>query len=217
MDNQGWKVEVHKSDEPASFSQRFAGDIASQRSNVLKHEADPNRALALSTSLPEIELRDRMPLQQGNPSLAKVIVVDKSNHRTHVLQMGDDGKLQEVVNVPNAVGKNPNWTPEGKTHLISKEHMPSFTDPHSHRTIGPGINNPVGVLKMRTTFGGGNIMLHGTPPRWDDAIGSNASHGCIRHHNADILKIGAQVHKGDAVYIVKRFEGTRINAADFIR
>ena len=217
MENQGWKTTVRGQDELTNLIQKLNDEQVGHPIVGAAKAGDNSPMVAPSASLPNIQLRDGMPLHDGNPESPKVIVVDKANHRTHVLQMGADGRVEEVVNVPNAIGKNPGWTPEGRTHLISKEHMPSYTNPHSHQTVGPGINNPVGVLKMRTTFAGGNIMLHGTPPRWDNAIGTNASHGCVRHHNADILKIGAQVHKGDVVYIAKKFEGTRISESDFRR
>lgn len=164
--------------------------------------------------LPEITLSEKIPSAEPDHDARSVVVVDKTKHQTHILQMRD-GIVAEVLNVRDATGKGPRMTPEGRFHIIAKEKNPTWYPPPSigGSPVGPGPHNPLGVAKIRTDAGGGLILLHGT--NRPDQIGTNASHGCIRHLNRDILKIYPLVQKGDAVYIVKNYNGTAIRQEDF--
>ncbi len=48
---------------------------------------------------------------------------------------------------------------------------------------------------------GGPVAIHGTNE--DALIGKAVSHGCVRMHNADVLKVSALVPTGSPVVIVK--------------
>ena len=63
--------------------------------------------------------------------------------------------------------------------------------------IPPGPSNPVGVVWMQLNRKG--IGIHGTND--PDAIGRNASHGCIRLANWDAIKVAHMVTKGAEVEI----------------
>jgi len=45
------------------------------------------------------------------------------------------------------------------------------------------------------------IYIHGTP--YEDAIGSIASHGCVRMRNSDVIELFEQVEVGDIVEIIE--------------
>jgi hypothetical protein len=175
----------------------------------------PGRESADITSiLPQIILSDNLhkgPSEHGAPA---VVVVDKSAHRTHVLQM-QPGGVTEVLNVPDATGREPGWTPEGKFEIIHKEKTPTWYPPPSigGDPVGPGPDNPLGAAELTTSADNGLILLHGT--NRPDQIGKNASHGCIRHLNPDILKIYELLQPGDRVYIVPHFNGTALSLEDF--
>ena len=47
---------------------------------------------------------------------------------------------------------------------------------------------------------GGPVAIHGT--NQDALIGQAVSHGCVRMHNADVLKVNAWVPTGSPVVIV---------------
>jgi lipoprotein-anchoring transpeptidase ErfK/SrfK len=53
------------------------------------------------------------------------------------------------------------------------------------------------------------VALHGTNN--PHSIRKDASHGCIRHSNQDIMKILSMVRKGDTVIITDKFVGTKLN------
>jgi lipoprotein-anchoring transpeptidase ErfK/SrfK len=67
---------------------------------------------------------------------------------------------------------------------------------HFH-LLPPGPNNPVGVIWIALNKKG--IGIHGTDD--PESIGRNASHGCIRLANWDIVKLAGLVKKGTAVTV----------------
>jgi L,D-transpeptidase ErfK/SrfK len=132
------------------------------------------------------------------------------------LQM-NHGRVEDVLTVNDATGKSAKSTPEGRFHVLEKELHPWWYPPKSigGHPVPPGPDNPLGPAKIRTDYPGGKILLHGTSR--PDQIGTNASHGCIRHNNKDIMKIYPLVEKGDAIYIVKNFNSATIRPEDFGR
>jgi lipoprotein-anchoring transpeptidase ErfK/SrfK len=169
-----------------------------------------------AAALPSITINDHLPTAQASTENRSVVVVDKSHHKTHILQKVD-GQVEDVLTVKNATGtgKSGQVTPEGKFHVIAKETNPWWYPPPSigGKPVPPGPHNPLGPRKIRTDAYGGRVLLHGT--NRPDQIGTNASHGCIRHLNEDIKRVYPLVQPGDAVYIVKDINGTHINPEDF--
>lgn len=200
----------------AESGQTFSLDLVQRQKLADTVAAIPRTGTGAPTALlPELILSDNLPAATADPEARSVLVIDKAKHQTHILQM-NDGVVADVLKVPDATGKGPRMTPEGRFHVIAKEKNPTWYPPPSigGAPVGPGPRNPLGVAKIRTDAGGGLILLHGT--NRPDQIGTNASHGCIRHHNQDILKIYPLVQKGDAVYIVKNFNGTVLRKEDFL-
>lgn len=158
-----------------------------------------------------------LPQGEPDPSLPHVVVVDKTNHRTYVLEL-DNGRLERVFDCANAVGKPSTPTPTGRRTVKGKALDPIWTPPPSLRKkyphpIGPysrNPNNPIGVAFIDT---GGHIGLHGTNA--PDKIGQSVSTGCIRHLNEDVMQIYPLVRPGTPVYIVPTFDGTTISWKDF--
>ncbi len=189
-----------------SFAGRF-GDWKTAQIPQAKTEQN-------STALPSIALHDGIAKGTADDRSRSVVVVDKSAHKTHVLQFNND-RVEDVLTVRDATGKGPKMTPEGRFHITAKEVHPTWYPPPSigGEPVGPGPDNPLGVAKIRTDAFQGRILMHGTNRPLE--IGSNASHGCVRHHNEDIMKIYPLVQPGDAIYIVKSFNGTNIKASDF--
>jgi len=152
-----------------------------------------------------------------------VIVVDKGSHSTHVLQLQHQGSRDEIVRVmtlSNAIGTIDKPTPSGRFLVASKKQFPVWVPP---KTIDPEQKpvppynethkNPLGVAAI--FLNGDELALHGTnDPK---AIRKSASHGCIRHSNADISRLFGMVKRNTPVYIVRQFRGTIINRSDFIK
>src|SRR5438270_12972087 len=67
----------------------------------------------VATSNDGIVLHDKLPTGTGDPDAASVVIVDKQHHKTHVLQMVN-GQLEDVLTVPDSVGKKSTPTPEGR-------------------------------------------------------------------------------------------------------
>ena len=69
----------------------------------------------------------------------------------------------------------------------------------SSTRTNPSIDDPSNPIKARWLGIYDGVGIHGTSD--DASIGSNASHGCIRMHVADVEKLYDQVPVGTAVYI----------------
>lgn len=175
----------------------------------------PERSTA-SDVLPGLTITAALPEGKYNAENRAVVVVDKATHRTRVLQM-NNGRVEEVLNVPDATGKGPKMTPEGRFSIISKETNPWWYPPahRNEKPVAPGPDNPLGPAKIKTDGFGGLIMLHGTNK--PELIGQNVSRGCIRHHNEDIMKMYPMVRVGEPVYITNGLNRVRIRPEDFAR
>lgn len=145
-----------------------------------------------------------------------VIVVEQDRHITHVLQ-NHDGKLKEIFSARNTTGKKTTPTPNGRMQIINKRWDPEWRppvsiDPRQHKVESWSKNkhNPLGVAWMG--LNAGCVGLHGTNA--PAMIGRSASHGCVRHKNEDIKKLFALVSVGTPVYIVQKYDGTKVMAED---
>jgi lipoprotein-anchoring transpeptidase ErfK/SrfK len=110
----------------------------------------------------------------------------------------------EVEIYPIAVGREGRkWI--GKSKISRKVLKPSWAPPPLIRKdrpelpalIGPGPNNPLGAAVL--VLGDGTYGIHGT--NRDETIGTDASYGCFRMHNDDILALFNKVAIGTVVYV----------------
>jgi lipoprotein-anchoring transpeptidase ErfK/SrfK len=217
--------ETQDKDPIASLISKF-GDL------VPFHDQAASRPAAQPESLPALTVHDK----EASAALDKaslgavvdrsasdndpkhgVVIVDKTDHKTHVLKM-HDGKIEDVLTVPNATGREPKMTPEGLFHITQKIVDPTWTPPPSMKgahKVEAGPNNPLGPRALRTDADNGLILLHGT--NMPESVGHNASHGCIRHNNKDIQRLFPLINKGDEVYITRDFKATlgKLSADDF--
>jgi hypothetical protein len=152
-----------------------------------------------------------------------VLIVDKGSHATHVLQLQHLGRRDEIVRVltiSNAIGTIDKPTPSGRYLVAMKKKFPVWVPP---KTIDPEQKpvppynethkNPLGVAAIYLNKD--ELALHGTnDPK---AIRKSASHGCIRHSNADISRLYGMVKPNTPVYIVRQFRGTVLERNDFIK
>jgi lipoprotein-anchoring transpeptidase ErfK/SrfK len=104
---------------------------------------------------------------------------------------------------PVATGRSQYPTPVGRYSVTLKRYLPTWYNPHDAwsagepETIGPGPGNPLGLRALNLSAPG--IRIHGTPS--DSSIGYNASHGCIRMHNSDVLQLYPLVPTGTTVFL----------------
>ncbi|MFL6241024.1 MAG: L,D-transpeptidase family protein [Actinomycetes bacterium] len=106
---------------------------------------------------------------------------------------------------PVATGQTRYPTPTGRYSVTLKRFLPTWYNPHDEwsksepATIPPGPHNPLGLRALNLSAPG--IRIHGTPS--DYSIGYNASHGCIRMHNSDVLQLYPLVPTGATVFLEK--------------
>lgn len=101
----------------------------------------------------------------------------------------------EVARYDIAVGQPIYKTPVGPHEITQMVWNPWWIPPNSPWARGalpdpPGPKNTLGPLKLLM---GEGIRLHGTNKA--SSIGRWASHGCIRMHNDDIVKLGWYIQK----------------------
>jgi hypothetical protein len=163
--------------------------------------------------------------KSGNPV---VVVVDKSAHVTHAIQLQQTTKgleLVEVLAIPNGLGKPATPTPTGKTKVINKAYDPVWYPPESidpkRKPVAPFKDDPsnsIGVMWIglsESGIGKKGIGLHGTNE--PEQIGKNLGHGCVRHQNEDILKLAPMLKVGTVVYLVEHFKGTKVLVVELYR
>lgn len=146
-----------------------------------------------------------------------VVVVDKSSHYTHVLQL-QGSEIARIYTLSNSIGKDATPTPPGRYTVTKKELDPKWIPPKSidpkQKPVPPykqDKRNGLGVAKINLNKF--EIVLHGTNA--PNKIRKSVSHGCVRHSNTDIMKLYSLVKPGTVVYIVNQWNGKVLNQEDF--
>ncbi len=130
----------------------------------------------------------------------KLIIVNLSQH---MLTLYD--RKKPLAQFPIACGQPAYPTPVGQWQIVGKQMNPTWINPHSAwsatmpDTIPPGYSNPLGLRAMPLDASG--ILIHGTAN--DPSIGTSASHGCMRMHMPDVIKLFDIVSVGTPVYIIQ--------------
>lgn len=131
-----------------------------------------------------------------NTTITKVV----ANKKDETLYAYNGNKL--VATYPTTVGSSATPSPHGTFRIVNKVKMPWYNatveekdGSESKYRIAPGPNNPVGVVWMglsKPSYG-----LHGSPV--PEGISRQASHGCIRLTNWDVLEVYANIRNGATV------------------
>lgn len=139
-------------------------------------------------------------LDASNHGFIPGIIIIKTQKRQLIYVRGQNDRVVYKI----AVGREGRkWT--GKTKISRKVLDPAWAPPAAIRKdnprlpaiVQPGPNNPLGVAVL--VLGNGRYGIHGT--NRDETIGTDASYGCFRMHNADILALFRQVEIGTIVYV----------------
>ncbi len=102
-----------------------------------------------------------------------------------------------MAHFPVAVGTPQLPTPTGVYYINQKLRPASPGGPYGVLALGISAFQP----KLPSWPLGGPVAIHGT--NQDYLIGQAVSHGCVRMHNADVLRVSALVPTGSPVVIVK--------------
>lgn len=168
------------------FGERFHMDVA-----YLK-KLNPSKKFVAGETITVINT--------GDPLTAKVTrVVADRNDKVLYAYNGKD----LVAAYPTTVGGSASTTPGGTYKIVNKVKMPHYkatvdkdTNPKSY-ILPPGPNSPVGVVWMglnKPSYG-----IHGSPI--PEGISRQASLGCVRLTNWDVLELSANINVGATVEI----------------
>jgi lipoprotein-anchoring transpeptidase ErfK/SrfK len=129
-------------------------------------------------------------------------IVVKTGERRLYFVLGSGKALRYSV----AVGRrDKQWF--GRAMINGKHLQPAWSPPEEVRRDNPKLpdvipggapNNPMGYGAL--TLSGGEYAIHGTNK--PSSIGTFASYGCIRMHNADIAELFERVTVGTEVVVV---------------
>lgn len=143
--------------------------------DALLHGADTVE-LAVRTTEPEVT--DRYD---------KVLLVRIGENKLYLYQ---DGKITHEWLV--ASGQPEYRTPTGEFEVELKRYMPTWVNPAPDtwgadmpESIPPGVGNPLGLRAINWTAPA--IRFHGTSALY--SLGYNASHGCVRMSNEDVIEL----------------------------
>jgi lipoprotein-anchoring transpeptidase ErfK/SrfK len=112
----------------------------------------------------------------------------KNDIVTYSIAVGRQGRKWTGTTTISRKVLNPVWDPP---QIIRK------SNPRLPALVNAGPNNPLGVAVL--VLGDGTYGIHGT--NRDETIGTDASFGCFRMHNADILALFKTVDIGTTVYV----------------
>lgn len=114
------------------------------------------------------------------------------NSRRNTLRYYRSGSL--VASYSCATGTSGTPTPQGRFSIFEK----LVNRPYYKENIpGDSPRNPLGRRWMQ--FRSGGYAIHGTNN--DSSIGNNASHGCVRMHNEDVIELYSMVPYGTTVIV----------------
>lgn len=135
-------------------------------------------------------------------------VTEKAFKQVLLVHIGDNklylyqkGKITHEWTV--ATGMPDYMTPTGEFTIELKRYMPTWVNPHPDEgwgkdmpvSIPPGPGNPLGLRALNWTAP--NIRFHGTPAEY--SLGYNASHGCVRMSNDDVIELYDLVEVGTPI------------------
>jgi lipoprotein-anchoring transpeptidase ErfK/SrfK len=144
----------------------------------------------------------RPPQEPASRDYAVGSIIINTTERKLLFMRGEN----DIVTYSIAVGRQGRkWT--GSTSISRKVLNPAWAPPPIIRKENPrlpalikaGPNNPLGVAVL--VLGDGTYGIHGT--NRPETIGTNASFGCFRMYNSDILALFKMVSIGTKVYVQK--------------
>lgn len=164
--------------QPAALSEKKAGAEAVKQDAALAEEKQDAEEVKKAPEKPRFE--------------DKRIEINLAS-RLLTLYQGDVG----IRMYPIAPGKPSSPTPVGRRTVVDMEINPTWIDPDTGTTIPSGPDCPIGYRWIGI---GGNYGIHGT--NVPSAIGTYASHGCVRLNEKDVEDLYAHIVKGIPVDIL---------------
>ena len=189
--------------EPVDAELSVDGDSISVSEAQVGYRA--NRKRAVSQLMDRLNGRGRkvaLRVKTLEPEVTEaafdqVLLLDQSEHRL-TLHLG--GVQTHSWTVATGTGDYP--TPLGRYSVTEKRYMPTWVNPSPDTwgkdlpaEIPPGKNNPLGLRALN--WDAPAIRFHGTQAV--DSLGTDASHGCVRMANKDVIELYDLVDVGAVI------------------
>lgn len=156
-------------------------------------EAKGNDHIVVASAKTPQAVKQVEPVKKKPAFEDKRIVINLAS-RLLTLYQGDVG----IRMYPIAPGAPDTPTPEGRRTVVDMEVNPEWIDPDDPKHIVPsGPDNPIGYRWIGI---GGNYGIHGT--NLPQAIGTYASHGCVRMNEKDVEDLFDHIVMGIPVDII---------------
>ena len=175
---------------------RFTEDREGRRVLVDETQGRLMKALRRGRSHVPISVKKIQP-EVTSAAFDQVLLVRIGENR---LYLYEDGKIARSWAV--ATGQPEYMTPTGLYEVTEKRYMPTWINP-APKTWGkdlpleipPGPANPLGVRALN--WSAPAIRFHGTAATY--SLGYNASHGCVRLSNTDVIELYDTVDVGTPI------------------
>lgn len=156
------------------------------------------RAALADGSTRSVDVQTVQPDVTADAFGAVIVIDDGSN----TLRLYDGEDLVKTYSV--AMGQPGHRTPHGRFEVTLKRPSPVWINPAPKgwgkdmpKRVGPGRDSPLGLRALNLNAPG--IRIHGTSAT--GSIGRDASHGCIRLTNGNVLDLYPRVPAGATVFI----------------
>ena len=144
----------------------------------------------------DLEVKTLKPKETGE-NFDQILLVRIGENK---LYLYEDGKITHEWSV--APGQPEYPTPTGLFEVTEKRYMPTWVNPSPDTwgadmpaSIPPGINNPLGLRAIN--WSAPAIRFHGTQALY--SLGYNASHGCVRMSNDDVIELYDMIDVGTPI------------------
>jgi lipoprotein-anchoring transpeptidase ErfK/SrfK len=197
-------------DDPAMMAAPGAQTVVASTVSAEHYNAVPDNGFTVP-AVPVAEVPTEMLQQEVSyPTTQAVgtIIIDPSTKHLYLIT-GKNRALRYGI----AVGRAGfGWS--GEADIVGRTTWPKWIPPHEmidrrpelerYRDVGQagGVTNPLGAraLYLKTNGVDYGYRIHGTP-EWD-SIGHNASSGCIRMINQDVMDLYNRVPDGTHVVVL---------------
>jgi len=165
---------------------------------LMRKETYRRLTRALDVGLTEVRLAvDAQKAKVKEDEFDQVLLLRIGENK---LYLYEDGKIAHKWTV--ATGQPEYPTPTGIYEVTEKRYMPTWVNPDPEGwgasmplSIPPGPGNPLGVRAIN--WSAEAIRFHGTSATY--SLGYNASHGCVRMANEEVIKLYDMIDVGTPI------------------
>jgi lipoprotein-anchoring transpeptidase ErfK/SrfK len=199
VDELAAKLRVEPRDAQLDYSTGWVEIVPERRGREVRVD-DARRALG--RALRRGDGHVAVPVESLRPDVTRaaydsVLLVRIGENRLYLYR---DGRIAHSW--PVATGQPEYMTPTGVYEVTEKRYMPTWINPAPTTwgkdlpaEIPPGPGNPLGVRAIN--WSAPAIRFHGTEATY--SLGYNASHGCVRLSNEDVVELYDMVEVGTPI------------------